>query len=102
MCRVSDQVMPLPTTPAATALDAERRKLVLQRVQPGLIGLIDGTISTLAPIFAAAYLGGSRAALVVGHGHRPARGPRCWSAWPARWAPRSAWGSPRASATTAR
>jgi VIT1/CCC1 family predicted Fe2+/Mn2+ transporter len=46
--------------------DAARRTLVLQRVQPGLIGLIDGTISTLAPIFAAAYLAGSRAALLVG------------------------------------
>jgi erythrin-vacuolar iron transport family protein len=46
------------------ALDA--RTLQLQVVQPGLIGLIDGTISTLAPIFAAAYLAGSRAALFVG------------------------------------
>ena len=46
------------------ALDA--RALQLQVVQPGLIGLIDGTISTLAPIFAAAYVGGSRAALLVG------------------------------------
>ena len=35
-------------------------------VQPGLIGLIDGTLSTLAPIFAAAYVSGSRAALLVG------------------------------------
>jgi erythrin-vacuolar iron transport family protein len=42
------------------------RKRLLQVVQPGLIGLIDGTISTLAPIFAAAYLAGSRAALLVG------------------------------------
>src|SRR3954449_8537152 len=63
---MSDQAMPLPTTSAATALDAERRRLVLQRIQPGLIGLLDGTISTLAPIFAAAYLAGSRAALLVG------------------------------------
>jgi VIT1/CCC1 family predicted Fe2+/Mn2+ transporter len=46
------------------SLDA--RALQLQVVQPGLIGLIDGTISTLAPIFAAAYVGGSRAALLVG------------------------------------
>ena len=45
-------------------LDA--RALQLQVVQPGLIGLIDGTISTLAPIFAAAYVSGSRAALLVG------------------------------------
>ena len=45
-------------------LDA--RALQLQIVQPGLIGLIDGTISTLAPIFASAYLAGSRTALLVG------------------------------------
>src|SRR3954465_11105421 len=63
---MSDQAMSLPTASAATALDAERRRLVLQRIQPGLIGLIDGTISTLAPIFAAAYIAGSRAALLVG------------------------------------
>jgi len=36
---------------AATA----RRLFVLQIVQPGLAGLIDGSISTLAPIFAAAF-----------------------------------------------
>jgi VIT1/CCC1 family predicted Fe2+/Mn2+ transporter len=42
------------------------RERLLQVVQPALIGLIDGTISTLAPIFAAAYVGGSRAALLVG------------------------------------
>src|ERR671934_2241111 len=45
-------------------LDA--RSMQLQVVQPGLIGLIDGTVSTLAPIFAAAYISGSRAALLVG------------------------------------
>jgi VIT1/CCC1 family predicted Fe2+/Mn2+ transporter len=45
-------------------LDA--RSLQLRIVQPALIGLIDGTISTLAPIFAAAYVSGSRAALLVG------------------------------------
>ena len=45
---------------------ADDRERLLQVVQPGLIGLIDGTISTLAPIFAAAYLAGSRAALLVG------------------------------------
>lgn len=42
------------------------RERLLQVVQPTLIGLIDGTISTLAPIFAAAYVAGSRAALLVG------------------------------------
>lgn len=36
--------------------DAERRKLfVLQYVQPGLAGLMDGSVSTLAPLFAAAF-----------------------------------------------
>jgi VIT1/CCC1 family predicted Fe2+/Mn2+ transporter len=45
---------------------ASDRDRLLQVVQPGLIGLIDGTISTLAPIFAAAYISGSRAALLVG------------------------------------
>jgi VIT1/CCC1 family predicted Fe2+/Mn2+ transporter len=45
---------------------ADDRERLLQVVQPGLIGLIDGTISTLAPIFAAAYLAGSREALLVG------------------------------------
>ena len=42
------------------------RTLVLRFVQPGLVGLIDGTLSTLAPIFAAALLSGSHAALFVG------------------------------------
>jgi erythrin-vacuolar iron transport family protein len=46
--------------------DASERERLLQVVQPGLIGLIDGTISTLAPIFASAYVAGSRAALLVG------------------------------------
>ena len=46
--------------------DADDRSRVLQVVQPGLIGLIDGTLSTLAPIFAAAYVSGSQAALIVG------------------------------------
>ena len=43
------------------------RKRLLQFVQPGLIGLIDGTLSTIGPIFAAAFVAGSKAALLVGH-----------------------------------
>ena len=35
--------------------EAAHRSFVLQYVQPGLTGLIDGSISTLAPIFAAAF-----------------------------------------------
>lgn len=38
-----------------TEAHAERRQFVLQYIQPGLTGLIDGSISTLAPIFAAAF-----------------------------------------------
>jgi len=34
---------------------ARRRLLVLQIVQPGLAGLMDGSVSTLAPVFAAAF-----------------------------------------------
>ena len=32
-----------------------RRQFVLQYVQPGLAGLMDGSVSTLAPLFAAAF-----------------------------------------------
>jgi rubrerythrin len=34
---------------------AHRRLFVLQIVQPGLTGLMDGSVSTLAPVFAAAF-----------------------------------------------
>jgi VIT1/CCC1 family predicted Fe2+/Mn2+ transporter len=44
----------------------DEERFMLQRVQPALIGLIDGTVSTLAPIFATAFLAGSHAALFVG------------------------------------
>src|SRR3954469_587642 len=46
--------------------DIDERTFVLRYVQPGLVGLIDGTLSTLAPIFAAALLSGTHAALFVG------------------------------------
>jgi len=35
--------------------EAQRRLFVLQIVQPGLAGLMDGSVSTLAPVFAAAF-----------------------------------------------
>jgi erythrin-vacuolar iron transport family protein len=38
-----------------TEEDAQRRLFVLQIVQPGLAGLMDGSVSTLAPVFAAAF-----------------------------------------------
>jgi erythrin-vacuolar iron transport family protein len=36
----------------------ERRRFILTYVQPGLAGLMDGSVSTLAPIFAAAFATG--------------------------------------------
>jgi erythrin-vacuolar iron transport family protein len=44
-------------TPGAMAAEEEtrRRMFVLQIVQPGLAGLMDGSVSTLAPLFAAAF-----------------------------------------------
>ena len=39
---------------------------VLRVVQPALVGMIDGTVSSLAPIFAAAISSNSHTALVVG------------------------------------
>jgi erythrin-vacuolar iron transport family protein len=44
----------------------EKQKFVLRIVQPSLVGMIDGTVSTLAPIFAAAVSSNSRTALLVG------------------------------------
>jgi rubrerythrin len=35
--------------------ESERRLFLLQIVQPGLAGLMDGSVSTLAPVFAAAF-----------------------------------------------
>lgn len=44
-------------TPEALGEEAasERRLFLLQVVQPGLAGLMDGSVSTLAPVFAAAF-----------------------------------------------
>src|ERR1700691_5641808 len=39
---------------------------VLRVVQPALVGMIDGTVSSLAPIFAAAIYANSHTALIVG------------------------------------
>lgn len=47
-------------TPDAKAeeLEASRRLFLLQVIQPGLVGLMDGSVSTLAPLFAAAFATG--------------------------------------------
>ncbi len=39
----------------AREAEEERRTLLLQVIQPGLAGLMDGSVSTLAPLFAAAF-----------------------------------------------
>jgi len=44
-----------PTEPAEEQEAARKRLFVLQVVQPGLAGLMDGSVSTLAPLFAAAF-----------------------------------------------
>jgi rubrerythrin len=68
--------------------DSERRRFVLQIIQPGLAGLMDGSVSTLAPVFAAAF--------VTMSASTPSS-----SAWPRRSARASAWASPRRFPTTA-
>jgi rubrerythrin len=51
--RLGDQLL----TKSALAKEDEtaRRMFLLQYVQPGLAGLMDGSVSTLAPLFAAAF-----------------------------------------------
>jgi rubrerythrin len=41
--------------------DTAQRQFILRIVQPGLVGLMDGSVSTLAPVFAAAFATGSTA-----------------------------------------
>ena len=43
---------------AAAEAEADHRRFVLTWVQPGLAGLMDGSVSTLAPIFATAFATG--------------------------------------------
>ena len=45
----------LPPEVRSSEKEAGRRVFVLQFVQPGLAGLMDGSVSTLAPLFAAAF-----------------------------------------------
>ena len=51
----------LPPDARAAEDTAAHRELVLTWVQPGLAGLMDGSVSTLAPIFAAAFATGDTA-----------------------------------------
>jgi erythrin-vacuolar iron transport family protein len=66
---LADELQQAHLTPQVKAEEekARRRLFVLQIVQPGLTGLMDGSVSTLAPVFAAAFATqSSRAALLVG------------------------------------
>src|SRR5712672_3044028 len=57
----------LPAHVKADEERAQRRLFVLQIVQPGLAGLMDGSVSTLAPVFASAFATHStRDAFLVG------------------------------------
>ncbi len=48
----------LPAGVRAREDDEQRRSFLLRVVQPGLAGLMDGSVSTLAPVFAAAFATG--------------------------------------------
>ncbi len=44
-----------PTEGRVKETDDAKRRFILQIIQPGLVGLMDGSVSTLAPVFAAAF-----------------------------------------------
>jgi rubrerythrin len=48
----------VPKNVAAEEAETQRRMFVLRVIQPGLAGLMDGSVSTLAPVFAAAFATG--------------------------------------------
>jgi hypothetical protein len=55
------------TVSAPDTTDGKQRSFLLQRAQPALAGLIDGSLSTLAPVFAIAFATHqSRYALLAG------------------------------------
>src|SRR5947209_6161832 len=55
---------PAPTSAETVRAETStsEARFVLQKVQPALLGLMDGSVSTLAPLFAAAGLTGRPAA----------------------------------------
>jgi len=70
---MADLSDPDPTKLVSNPVSAEEqarehdRQLVLQIIQPGLAGLMDGSVSSLAPLFAAAFATrDSRTAFLVG------------------------------------
>ena len=73
---------------APTRGQRDQQSFLLQRAQPAMTGLIDGSLSTLAPIFA-----------VVFATHQPH--DAFLAGWPPRSAPASAWPSPKDCPTPA-
>jgi rubrerythrin len=45
----------IPESAKTEERETARRNFILQVIQPGLVGLMDGSVSTLAPVFAAAF-----------------------------------------------
>lgn len=63
--RLTEENLPEPVRSREDA--SAQRNFVLRYVQPGLAGLMDGSVSTLAPVFAAAFATGRpREAFIVG------------------------------------
>ena len=78
----------MATTISAARRQRDQRSFLLQRAQPAMVGLIDGSLSTLAPIFAVAFATHQpRYAFLAG--------------WRPRSVPASAWPSPKDSLTPA-
>ncbi|HVS71324.1 MAG TPA: ferritin family protein [Phycisphaerae bacterium] len=53
--RLAEQYAPEYAREQHAEDERERKRFVLEIIQPGLAGLMDGSVSTLAPIFAAAF-----------------------------------------------
>jgi len=51
----AEELSDLDATTRGQEEEANRKLFLLQIVQPGLVGLMDGSVSTLAPVFAAAF-----------------------------------------------
>jgi erythrin-vacuolar iron transport family protein len=51
----AEELSELDATAKGKEEEANRKLFVLQIIQPGLAGLMDGSVSTLAPVFAAAF-----------------------------------------------
>lgn len=59
MLRPSRMTKPVPSPGEIGSGEQQSKSFVLRVVQPGLAGLMDGSVSTLAPIFATAFVTGA-------------------------------------------